>query len=122
MEKRASDAKTMRAKGELRDDVEVDLYVRYSMSPQIWRKSQRDYFPYNVKIEWICGIPLVAPLVFLLCDLTIIDQNLGYLKIILQTICVSLFAFYISDKMIIAFKDNLESKGLFGRDLNKAGI
>jgi len=28
----------------------------------------------------------------------------------------------ISDKLIDAFKESLEKKGLFGRDLNKAGV
>lgn len=39
----------------------------------------------------------------------------------MQTILVSFFAAYITDKAIDAFKDTLCEKGLFGRDLNKAG-
>jgi hypothetical protein len=35
---------------------------------------------------------------------------------------MSAVAFYVSDKMIDSFKDTLQKKGLFGRDLNKAGI
>ena len=39
----------------------------------------------------------------------------------MQTIGVSFIAFYVSDKLIESFKGTLEKKGLFGRDLNKAG-
>lgn len=32
------------------------------------------------------------------------------------------FAFFVTDKLIQGFKDQLRDKGLFGRDLNKAGV
>jgi len=102
--------------------VEKDLFIRYSMDPKTWRLAQRDHFPYNVKLEYIVGIPLVFPLIFLVCDLAIVDKDMKALKTIIQTIAVSLLAYYISDKLIDAFKESLEKKGLFGRDLNKTGV
>jgi UDP-N-acetylglucosamine--dolichyl-phosphate N-acetylglucosaminephosphotransferase len=41
---------------------------------------------------------------------------------IMLTFAKSVFAYWISDKLIITFKDQLRDKGLFGRDLNKSGI
>ena len=76
---------------------------------------------YSTPIEIIIGVPLVVPLIFLLFDLGVRDRNFGYFSTILQTIAVSCVAFYISDKLVDSFKETLEKKGLFGRDLNKAG-
>ena len=92
------------------------------MNPETWRKAQRNHFPYNTELEYIVGIPLIAPLAFLVFDLAIVQRYLNGLKTVIQTIAVSVAAFWITDKMIDAFKDSLEKKGLFGRDLNKAGI
>ena len=105
---------------DITDPVEKDLLIRYSMDPKTWRLSQRQGFPFNVPLEFIVGVPLVAPLSFLIFDLAIIDRK--SLWTILQTIGVSIIAFLISDKLIDAFKESLEKKGLFGRDLNKTGV
>ena len=37
-------------------------------------------------------------------------------------IFISIVGFYLCDKLIDLFKESLEKKGLFGRDLNKAGV
>ncbi len=92
------------------------------MDPKIWRNSQRKEFLYNIKLEWIVGIPIIFPLIFLIFDLAIRDKNYSYLMTIISIIAMSAVAFYVSDKMIDSFKDTLQKKGLFGRDLNKAGI
>ena len=73
---------------------------------------------YNTPLEVIIGIPLFLPLAYVLVDRGLKDS---YFFTIFQTIAVSFFAFYVSDKLIISFSETLEEKGLFGRDLNKAG-
>ena len=92
------------------------------MNPKIWQSSQKNYFPYNISLNAIVRIPLVLPIAFLLYEITFIHGNQPLFKTVLQIILVSVFAYYLSDKMIYAFKDRLCRKGLFGRDLNKAGI
>ena len=92
------------------------------MDSKIWKAAQRNHFPYNVKLEWIVGVPLVLPLGFLLIHMTVVHPDVAFLKTILQTLGVSVLGYLLSDKMIEAFKESLEKKGLFGRDLNKAGI
>ena len=104
-----------------KDETEKSLYTRYGMDSKIWQKSQRNYFPYNAPLELIAGVPLVLPIVVLIYNLSV-DKDWEYLKTILQTLGVSLAGFHISDKLIDAFKDSLRNKGLFGRDLNKAGV
>ena len=44
------------------------------------------------------------------------------MQTIMLTFAKSVFAYWISDKLIVVFKDQLRDKGLFGRDLNKSGI
>ena len=55
------------------DEVEKDLFIRYNMDSNIWRKAQRNYFPYNVSIDLISGVPLVAPLAFLVFDMAVLQ-------------------------------------------------
>jgi hypothetical protein len=104
------------------DRIEKDLFVRYNMDPVKWREAQRRGFPYNVPLELILGVPLVVPLFFILSSLFLNMKSTFYLKTIIQTIVSSLFGYFISDLLIDSFKDTLCAKGLFGRDLNKAGI
>ena len=103
------------------NNVERDLFVRYGMDSKIWRACQRNHFPYNCPLELIAGLPLVVPILVLIMNLSIL-KDWDYLKTILQTIGVSFAGFHISDKLIDSFKDGLKNKGLFGRDLNKAGV
>jgi len=65
--------------GKLKGKIEKDLYVRYNMNPNLWRNSERNYFPYNVPLEIIVGTPLVLPLVFLIYVLGIRDTNYSLL-------------------------------------------
>ena len=112
---------TQAQKMTFKDDTERSIFVRYGMDAKIWQASQRNYFPYNVPLEFIAGVPLVAPIAVLIYNLSV-DKDWAYLKTILQTLGVSLIGFHISDQLIGAFKDSLRNKGLFGRDLNKAGV
>ena len=104
-----------------KNETERSLFIRYGMDAKIWQASQRNYFPYNVPLEFIAGVPLVAPISVLIYNLYV-DKDWAYLKTVLQTLGVSLIGFHISDQLIGAFKDSLRNKGLFGRDLNKAGV
>ena len=106
----------------LTDPIEKDLLIRYNMDPVIWRQCQRNYFPYNVNINLISGIPLILPLAFLIFNFGVLDQNFVYLKTIISVIALSAIGYHLCDILIDMFKDSLEKKGLFGRDLNKAGI
>jgi hypothetical protein len=74
-----------------------------------------------VNIWILILIPLIIPQIFVIFDLTINQKNIFLLQTILLTIVSSLFAYYLSDKLILNFKDRLQEKGLFGRDLNKFG-
>jgi len=74
-----------------------------------------------VNIWILILIPLIIPQIFVIFDLTINQKNIFLLQTILLTIISSLFAYYLSDKLIFNFKDRLQEKGLFGRDLNKFG-
>jgi hypothetical protein len=40
---------------------------------------------------------------------------------LLITIAISIVAYYIASNLIMKFKDTLCAKGMFGKDLNKAG-
>lgn len=104
------------------DSVERDIYVRYNMDPELWRQAQRKGFPYNVPLEVILGGPLIVPLAYLLFSLIQNMRNTYYLMTVLQTVAWSLVGYYCADKLIDSFKDTLCKKGLFGRDLNKAGV
>jgi UDP-N-acetylglucosamine--dolichyl-phosphate N-acetylglucosaminephosphotransferase len=48
-----------------------------------------------------------------------IDAN--SIQVLLITLAISIVAFFLSQHLIDRFKDTLSSKGLFGKDLNKAG-
>lgn len=48
-----------------------------------------------------------------------IDAN--SIQVLLITLAISIVAFFLSQHLIDRFKDTLCSKGLFGKDLNKAG-
>ena len=92
------------------------------MNEKIWEASKRNSFPYNFDVWATCIVPMVLALVFLIFHLTILKENSQHLKTILLTIFTSVFAYWLTDKLIYAFKDNLCEKGQFGRDLNKSGI
>ena len=47
--------------------------------------------------------------------------NWSTLQILLITLAISVLAYMISENLIMRFKDTLCNKGLFGKDLNKAG-
>ena len=104
------------------DPVCRDLYIRYNMDPAKWQSTSRGHFPFNTSLNLIIGIPLVVPLLFLLLDFVVVDKDYGSLWTIVQTIMVSIAAYYLSDMLILGFQDTLVKKGLFGRDLNKAGV
>ena len=112
----------MSEKKEFQSEIEKELYVRYAMDPQVWRNSSRSTFPFNASFDTIVYLPMVAPILFLIINLTVINQDFQYLRTIFQTIAVSVAGYFITDRMIPAFQDSLRDKGLFGRDLNKAGV
>jgi hypothetical protein len=92
------------------------------MDPTLWKQAQRQGFPYNVQLEVIVAAILVTPLAFIIFFLAYEADSPYYLKTVLQTIGWAMVGYFISDSLISAFKDTLAKKGLFGRDLNKAGI
>jgi len=92
------------------------------MTEKTWEASKRNSFPYNLDVWGTCIVPMVLALGFLIVNLTILKENEQHLKTILLTIFTSIIAYWLTDKLIYAFKDNLCGKGQFGRDLNKSGI
>jgi hypothetical protein len=57
------------------DPVEIDLKSRYSMDTQLWRATNRSAWHYSTPLEWIIGIPLVLPLLYLLLVLGMKDYQ-----------------------------------------------
>lgn len=68
----------------------------------------------------IVGLPLVIPLAYLLVQFFANGQTKD-ISTMVQTIFVSIIGFFLTDSLIDAFKDTLAQRGLFGKDLNKAG-
>jgi len=91
----------------IKDPVEKDIFIRYGMEPAIWRKSQRNYFPYNLSLTSVICVPFVVPMGYLLFHLTVVTSDLKGLKTLLQTIVVSMLGYLLTDRLILAFKDNL---------------
>ena len=91
MEKRVLEAE------KIEDPVAKDLFIRYNMDPVKWQATSRGHFPFNVPLNYIIGVPLVVPIVFLLLDFIIVDKDYSSLATIIQTIVVSVGAYYISD-------------------------
>ena len=96
-----------------------DLVQRYKMDPDIWRKSQRG-FPFNIPLNVIVMFSLVTPALVAILTWKITDQLLWSLFIPL--IGVSVLAYFLTDSLIEQFKSSLQKAGLFGKDLNKAGV
>ena len=67
-------------------------------------------------------MPMMAALVFLVIYMQFTDGFETHIQTIMLTFAKSVFAYWVSDKLIVTFKDQLRDKGLFGRDLNKSGI
>jgi hypothetical protein len=88
------------------------------MDPGIWKESKRG-FPFNISLKKIVLFSLFLPLSFQLISTQIRDTN--QFKISLTTVIISVASFFLSDAVIKQFKGSLEAKGLFGKDLNKAG-
>ena len=92
------------------------------MSEKIWNASNKGYFPYSIDVWHLCLVPLMCSIFFLLGLLNTKEGFETHTQTIMLTFAKSVFAYWISDKLIITFKDQLRDKGLFGRDLNKSGI
>jgi hypothetical protein len=63
----------------------------------------------------------LTPILFLAVPAPSGKYNLETLKNLLITFLISVVAYILSSHLITKFKDVLCSKGLFGKDLNKAG-
>ena len=88
------------------------------MDSVIWENSKRS-FPFNISLELIIGVSFGVPLflVFYLLDF----RNEYIFDVILKTLVLAVLGFFTANTLIPQFKKNLEDKGLFGKDLNKAG-
>lgn len=96
-----------------------ELQERYKMDAEIWKKSKRG-FPFNIPLNLILGTAIGAPV---LASLYAFDFSNQYLwKVYIFTLVMSVIAFFVTDKAIEQFKESLEKNGLFGKDLNKAGL
>ena len=95
-----------------------DLQERYKMDAAIWEASKRG-FPFNIPHRAVVTIALGLPT---LAAFTLIDfSKITLWTIIGLIVLVSIISFQITDKAILQFKGVLAEKGLFGKDLNKAG-
>jgi hypothetical protein len=91
------------------------------MDHTIWRAAQLKSAIHSIPLKIIVGVPMVLPLLFLLINRGMKGFYDPHFLTLIQTIMVSITAFFATDKAIESFGDSLKSKGLFGRDLNKAG-
>lgn len=106
---------------DIEDESTKSLLLRYGMNPITWEASKRTGIIYNSSLKLVVGLPLVLPLVVMFVDLIFVNTDYKQTKVGIQTIIASFIGYLLTDKMIVAFKDDLRVKGLFGRDLNKAG-
>ena len=89
------------------------------MNPQLWKKSQRG-FPFNIPLN---GIILACLLIPFALTMVLFDPANHYLwKVYLFTLALSVLGYIVAEKAIDQFKESLEKAGLFGKDLNKAGV
>jgi hypothetical protein len=88
------------------------------MDAEIWNKSKRG-FPFNIPLELIVGVSFGTPLflAFYLLDF----KNQFIFDVLLKTLVLAGLGFIAANSLIPQFKSDLERKGLFGKDLNKAG-
>lgn len=89
------------------------------MDKEIWHKSKRG-FPFNIPQKVIVAIALGVPLI---ASLYAFDYSNQYLwKVYIFTLVISILAYFVSENGIGQFKDSLAKRGIFGKDLNKAGL
>ena len=100
-------------------DAAPELRERYNMDPRVWAASQRNSFPHNVNLSTIVLVAVGLPLITYFIPFGI--EKPSEHNILLITIAVSIIAYYISNNLIMTFKDVLCAKGKFGKDLNKLG-
>ena len=62
------------------DEVERDLFVRYGMDIEIWRKSKRNYFPYNSSLWLLITIFILVPLTYFAGQLYLIEKDYKFLS------------------------------------------
>lgn len=102
-------------------DAREELGKRYKMDEKIWLASQRKSFPFNFNLTQIIAISLATPVVMFFLPSSSNSINWRTTQMLLTTLVISIFAYFLAKSLINRFKDTLCSKGLFGKDLNKAG-
>lgn len=88
------------------------------MDAETWENSKRG-FPFNIKLEYIVFVSFGVPLALSFCLLDFSNQHI--FDVVLKTLILALIGFITAVKLIPQFKENMELKGLFGKDLNKSG-
>lgn len=91
------------------------------MDAQVWKESQRTGFPFTLTLNQVISMAALTPVVFYSVPTTTSKINWPTLQILLITLAISVVAYLLSQNLIMRFKDTLCKKGLFGKDLNKAG-
>ncbi|CDW76986.1 udp-n-acetylglucosamine--dolichyl-phosphate n-acetylglucosaminephosphotransferase-like [Stylonychia lemnae] len=88
------------------------------MDAEIWQNSKRG-FPFNIPLNFIVLTAFGAPFALAVMLLEFEDKHLR--EVIGITLILSILGYTVSYYAIDSFKQNLETKNLFGIDLNKAG-
>jgi hypothetical protein len=65
------------------EEVEHDLYVRYSMDHKVWRAATIKSAVHSIPLKYIAGIPLFVPLVFIVLNRGARGINEPYFKTII---------------------------------------
>ena len=112
---------TIKALKQSDDTISNELNLRYGLEKEIWLASQRKLFPFNTSLLMIFSLCILGILLALCHPARILFTDFNLLKCMATTTLFSLLAFVLTDAGILEFKSKLESKGIFGRDLNKIG-
>lgn len=89
------------------------------MDAEIWKSSQRSGL-FKVSLNSIVAFCFFTPVLVYFAPFGKQHEDFEF-KLIGITLFISLLAFYVSQHLIVKFKDTLCKKNLFGKDLNKAG-
>ena len=93
------------------------------MEPSVWEASQRKIFPWSLSLR---NVIQIACFLIVAAGVAPIGKNdllldTSFLWLLGITLAISTVAYKLSDKFILAFKDTLCNRNMFGKDLNKLG-
>ena len=77
-------------------DSRSELKRRYNMDPEIWKKSQRHSFPFNMSLNRVVGLSVLLPVSLLVLPFGTSAIKAETVWILVITLAISVFAFYLA--------------------------